>query len=180
MTILNPFPALQYPTLKLAILALLTLNALIYALVDTLTGALDAIVWLVLLVLYEVETNQNSLPISESALQATRNALIAVIVLVFFSYLLNGEWLDVLNTLLWLALIALMELEVRWQDLVTRHRMLFWLLTVTTFCGLVVTAALWFWQGAWLDGYDAVLWIAAFALVEVDIFRFLQRKPIST
>lgn len=177
MAIFNPFPSLQYPKLKLTILALLTLNAFIYALVDTFTGMVDAFVWLVLLLLYEVKTNQNNLPVSEAVLQIVRNALILIIVLVFFSYMFNGEWLDVINTLLWLALVVLMEMEVRWQNLVVQHRRLFWLMTIATFLGLVGTAGLWFWQGAWLDGYDAVLWIAAFALVEVDIFHFLKRRP---
>ena len=178
MALFNPFPNLQYPKLKLTILLLLALNALIYALVDTMTGTIDAIAWLMLLLLYEVETNQNSLPISANMLKFTRNGLIALIVLVFFSYLVTGEWLDVLNTLLWLGLVALLELEVRWQDLVMRHRRTFWLLTATTFCGLMAIAGIWFLQGAFLDGYDAILWIAAFALVEVDIFHFLERKPV--
>jgi hypothetical protein len=47
-------------------LLLLALNALIYALVDTLTGAIDAIAWLMLLILYEVETNQNNRAITKS------------------------------------------------------------------------------------------------------------------
>jgi hypothetical protein len=180
MALFNPFPNLQYPKLKLTILMLLALNALIYSLVDTLTGAIDAIAWLMLLILYEVETNQNNLPISAAMLKLTRNSLITLIVLVFFSYLFTGEWLDVLNTMLWLSLVALLELEVRWQDLVMRHRRIFWLLTVTTFCGLMAIAGIWFLQGAILDGYDAVLWIAAFGLVEVDIFHFLQRRPSSS
>ncbi|QPK65550.1 hypothetical protein IVG45_10075 [Methylomonas sp. LL1] len=173
---LNPFSALQYPKSKLLILALLTLNAGIYAVVDTLTSTIDAVTWLILLVIYELETNSNSLPLSEAMLHRIRTGLIAVIVGVFFSYLRGSEWLDVCNSLLWFALIAVMELEVRRPDIVMRHASLCWLLTLAIFAGLIAMAGIWLWQQAWLDAYDAVLWITAFGLIEVDIFHFLQRK----
>jgi len=173
---LNPFPALQYPKFKLAILVLLTLNAVIYTFVDTLTSTVDALAWLILLVMYELETNSNNLPISETIMQAIRYGLIALIALVFISYLSDSEWLDVANSLLWFGLIAMLEFEVHKPALVMRHGHLFWLLTLTTFIGLIAMAVIWLWQGAWLDGYDAVLWIVAFGLIEVDIFNFLKRK----
>lgn len=173
---LNLLSDLQYPKPKLIIVLLLTLNALIYALVDTLTSSLDAITWLILLVLYELEANDVRLPWDESILQTIRNGLIGLIVLVFFSYLLDGEWLDVLNTLLWFALILMLEMEVRRPDWVTRHRRLMWLSTLAIFIGLITVAGFWFWDGAWLDAYDALLWIAAFGFIEVDLFQLLQRK----
>jgi len=173
---LNPFPALQYPKFKLAILVLLTLNAVIYTFVDTLTSTVDALAWLILLVMYELETNSNNLPISETIMQAIRYGLIALIALVFISYLSDSEWLDVANSLLWFGLIAMLELEVHKPALVMRYGQFFWLLTVATFIGLIMMAGIWLWQGAWLDGYDVALWIVAFGLIEVDIFNFLKRK----
>ncbi|MDD5114868.1 MAG: hypothetical protein PHC94_12695 [Methylobacter sp.] len=173
---LSPFRAIRYPKFKLAILALLTLNAVIYAFVDTLISTVDALAWLVLLVMYELETNSNNLPISETIMQAVRYGLIALISLVFVSYLQDSEWLDVVNSLLWFGLIAMLELEVHKPALVMRYGQLFWLLTLTTFIGLIAMAVIWLWQGAWLDGYDAALWIVAFGLIEVDILNFLKRK----
>ncbi|MDO9160836.1 MAG: hypothetical protein Q8N35_07420 [Methylococcaceae bacterium] len=175
----NPFAALQYPKFKLAILVLLMLNTVIYAFVDTLTSTVDALAWLILLVMYELETNSNNLPIAETIMQAIRYGLIALIALVFVSYLQDSEWLDVVNSLLWFGLIAMLELEVHKPGLVMRHGQFFWLLTVATFIGLVVMAVIWLWQGAWLDGYDAALWIVAFGLIEVDIFNFLKRKTLN-
>jgi hypothetical protein len=173
---INPFPSLQYPKSKLTILVLLTLNAVIYALVDTPTSAIDAISWLILLIIYEIEANASELPVSEAALRAVRYGLIALIVWVFFNYLLEGEILDLINTLLWLGLIVMLELEVRWPDYVMQRKNRIWQVTMVCFVGLIVMAGIWLWQGAWLDAYDAVLWIAAFGLIEVDIFRFLQGK----
>jgi hypothetical protein len=81
LSMFNCFSSIPYPKFKLAILVLLTLNAVIYAIVDTLTSAIDAWVWLVLLVLYELEANDVA-PLAKNTLQGIRNVLLAVIVLV--------------------------------------------------------------------------------------------------
>ncbi|WP_415880196.1 hypothetical protein [Methylomonas sp. TEB] len=164
---------LTYPKYKLAILALLTLNIGIYAAVDTLTTAVDALTWVILLVMFELETVKAA-PFNERTLHAVRNVLIVVIALVFGSYVRDNEWLDVVNSLLWFGLIVLLELEVRWPALVERHRQAFWLVTVLVFIGLIGMAVAWLMQSEWLDAYDALLWITAFGVIEVDIFHFLK------
>jgi hypothetical protein len=171
----NKISALPYPKFKLAILALLTLNVFIYAINDTMTSTVDALVWVALLMMFELETLKAA-PIASRTLHRIRNALIIVIVLVFGSYIRDNEWLDVVNSLLWFALIALLELEVRWPSKVLQYPQAFWLATIAVFAGLVAMVAAWIWRADWLDAYDAALWIAAFATIEVDIFRFLQRK----
>lgn len=167
---------LQYPKSKLVILALLALNAVFFAFVDSLISTADAVVWLLLLLVYELESNDVPLPLSAAAMQQLRNLLIAVIVLVFFGYVFTGELLDALNSMLWFALVAMLEFEVRWPERASEYEKLFWLATILTFLGLIAMAGLWLWLGDWLDAYDALLWIAAFGFIEVDIFHFLQRK----
>ena len=167
--------ALPYPKYKLAIPALLTLNVFAYAILDTWVSAVDALVWLVLLVMFELETI-NASPLSARILHQVRNALIAVIVLVLVIYIHDSEWLDVSNSMLWFAVIALLELEVRWPDKVQKYEQAFWLTTIAVFTGLIGLVGAWIWQANWLDAYDAALWIAAFAVIELDIFRFLKRK----
>ena len=166
---------LSYPKFKLVILALLTLNIGIYAAFDTMTTAVDALAWVILLVMFELETVKAA-PFAESSLHAMRNVLIVVILLVFGSYIRDSEWLDVINSALWFVLIALLELEVRWPSMVARHRTGFWLMTIAVFVGLVGLVLAWLMRSAWLDAYDALLWITAFGVIEVDIFRFLQLK----
>lgn len=173
---LNLFTSLQYPKSKLLILGLLTVNALIYAVVDTVTTAFDAATWLILLVIYELESSGQKLPLTEPVLEKIRSGLIAIIVLVFFSYWHDSEWLDVANSLLWFALIAVMELEVRRPAMVLRNANLFWVLTIAIFIGLIVMAGLWLWHTDWLDAYDALLWIVAFGMIEVDLLHFLKRR----
>jgi hypothetical protein len=169
------FSYLPYPKFKLAIVALLTLNVFFFALVDTLISAVDALAWLILLVLYELEAN-NAAPMTKSTMHALRDVLIAVIALVFAGYVHDNEWLDVVNSALWFALIALLEVEVRCPDKVLKYRQNYWLATVTVFAGLIAMVLAWAWQSAWLDVYDATLWIVAFGSIEVDIFQILQRK----
>ena len=172
----NPIPALQYPKSKLLILALLCINALMYAALDSLNRGIDAVTWLILLVTYELETNSATFSVSAGTLDKIRTILIAIIIGVFFSYLNESRWLDVCNSLLWFALIAIMEVEVRRPDIVFKYATLCWVLTVSIFIGLISMAALWLHDRAWLDAYDALLWITAFGLIEVDIFHFLKRK----
>jgi hypothetical protein len=59
---------------------------------------------------------------------------------------------------------------------VTAHQQLFWQSTMLVFVGLLLMVVLWLWQGAWLDAYDGLLWILAFAIIEVDVFSFMQGK----
>jgi len=171
----NYFSSIPYPRFKLAIVVLLTLNVVIYAIADTLTSAVDALAWLMLLVLYELEAN-SAAPMAEKTLHGIRDVLIAVIALVFISYVHDSEWLDVVNSVLWFVLIALLEMEVRYPNKVFKYRQHYWLATVTVFTGLIAMVLAWAWQSAWLDVYDAALWIVAFGSIEVDIFQILQRK----
>ena len=97
LSMFNYFSSIPYPKFKLAILVLLTINAVIYAMVDTLTSAIDAWIWLMLLVLYELESN-GAAPMASNTLHAIRNVMIVVIGLVFVSYVHDREWMDVVNS----------------------------------------------------------------------------------
>ena len=77
----NYFSSIPYPKFKLAILVLLTLNAVVYAMADTLTSTVDELAWLMLLVLYELEASGVALT-TENTLHGIRNILIVVIALV--------------------------------------------------------------------------------------------------
>jgi hypothetical protein len=133
---LQNISTLRYPTFKLVVLGLLTLNVFIYGLTDTATKTLDALVWLVLLILYELETNKFATPV-DHWLPKLRSSLIMLIVLVFISYFNSKEWLDVINSILWFILIALLEIEVRWPDYTSRQPKAYWLAIVTVFAGLL-------------------------------------------
>lgn len=171
----NTLLALPYPKYKLTILALLSLNVFIYPLVDTWVSAVDALAWVILLVMFELETLKDFAP-NQATLHKIRNGLIVVIALVLIIYLFDHEWLDIINSILWFGLIALLELEVRHPEKVQEYGRTFWIANIAVFAGLMSLVGVWAWQGSWLDAYDAALWIAAFGVIEVDIFRFLKLK----
>lgn len=160
--------------LRIAIASLLTLNAVLYAALDSFVAAADAFAWLALLLSFELETAGLPSSIQEKTLHRIRNALLIIIVLVTFAYLLMGDVLNFANSILWIGLIGLLEMEVRAPGMVENHSKLYWLASVFVFIGLVAMVGISFWSGAVLDGFNNMLWIVAFALVEVDLFSFLK------
>ena len=172
--------ASPYPKFKLWILILLTINVFIYAAIDTLTTSADALAWVLLLLSFELEAQNKPICFSPNTLHNIRNALITAIVLVFLFYIHDNDWLDVINAVIWFALIALLELEIRWSATVAKYRYVLHSASIALFISLLGMVVCWLWHSAWLDAYDAALWIAAFALIEVDIARFLQirQEPV--
>ena len=41
--------------------------------------------------------------------------------------------------------------------------------TAALYSGLGALVLVWAWRGAWFDAYDAVLWLAAFATIEMNV-----------
>lgn len=162
--------------LRIGIALLLTINAVLYALMDSFVAATDAFAWLALLFSFELETAGLPSSIQEKTLHKFRNALLIIIGLVTLAYLVMGDVLNFANSILWIGLIGLLEMEVRAPAMVVSHSKLYWLASVFVFIGLIAMVALSFWLGAVLDGFNNMLWIVAFALVEVDLFSFLKFK----
>jgi len=166
--------------IKPALFALLAVNAVIYATAGRAAEGLDALAWFVLLVLFEMETrwpHWTRVARNAAALDLLRLAAAAGIAIAAAAYLREGEWLDAANAWLWIGVVAVLELEVRLPSLVTRNRTTINVISYMLFGALAAVALAWLAQGAWLDGYDAVLWIAAFALIETDLLR---RAPQSS
>ena len=160
--------------LRLTILVLLTLNSLLYALIGNLISAIDSFAWLALLLSFELETAAAPLPFDGNRLHQIRNGLIAAIVIVTLGYLFTGDLLNLINSGLWLGLLALLEIEVRDSNKLMENRMKFVAASFVIFTGLIAMVVVWGWIGSWLDAFNAGLWIFAFALIEIDIFRFLR------
>lgn len=164
----------NYPKFKLLLFLLLAINTLLYSLHDSLTSTLDAFAWLVLLITYELETLSKPV-IRLSWLRAIRNGILIVLVWVFFSYVHSADWLDIIQTLLWYLMIVLLELEVRWPAKVQQYPRTYSLATLGVFASLTAMVVVFALHSAWLDSYDALLWLIAFATLDVDILKFLKR-----
>jgi hypothetical protein len=168
----------SYPIFKVAVFLLLTCNAVIYALGDTPSGALDSFAWLILLALFEWETEFSErlrAGSATAAIHVTRIAAIVAIGAAAAAYVYEKAWLDVVNSGLWIAVVVLLEYEVRFPRLVARRTIGFLATATGLYAGLAILVVVWAWRGEWFDAYDALLWIIAFATIEMDVLRFSQR-----
>jgi hypothetical protein len=158
--------------LKAVLLALLTVNAVFYALGGTLSKALDASAWLLLLVSFEVEARFAGALSSGRwlvALRALRLVAGIGVITAAVGYVLEKNALDATNTVLWIAVVVLLEIEIRRPDLVRRARNAFSLTAYALYGGLAALVAVWLAEREWFDAYDALLWLIAYAALELNV-----------
>ena len=160
--------------IKPAIFILLAVNALLYAKAGRLSEGLDALGWFALLVLFEIETRwphrTRILPWT-AVLGLLRLMAAAGVTAAALAYLREREWIDAANAWLWIGVVVVLEFEVRAPVLAARMRRWITAASIVLYGALTLVALTWLVQGEWFDGYDAVLWITAFALIEMDLFR---------
>lgn len=170
---------------KWIIYALLAVDVVLYARYGRLTELIDTAAWLVLLLLFEWETGGWRLPARWlPALHGVRALASVAVVIAVVGYALEGVWLDFANEVTWLGVIALLELEVRLPASAERlHRLRRWTAGVLylALVGFLLTwAAMGFGdedpQAAWLDTWDALLWLIAFVVIELNVFGFDARR----
>ena len=165
--------------LKAAVFALLAINTAIFLSTGSLSEALDSVAWLMLLVLFELETGGIARTHGARIMKivrALRLCAAAALVAALVGYARSAEWADVTNVTLWCAVVGLLEFEVRWPAIFARHRAVFAAAAAFLYFGLATLAGLWLWRGEWFDAYDAVLWLIAFATLEMDVLGFIARK----
>lgn len=160
--------------IKPALFALLAINAGIYAIAGRFSEGLDALAWFALLVLFDIETRcprWTRIPRHAIALDVLRLLAACGVATAAVSFIHERQWLDAANAWLWIGVVALLELQVRAPHLATRLRKAGTACSLILYGALAGIATLWLVRGDWLNGYDAVLWIAAFALIEMDLLR---------
>ncbi len=206
-------PSPWYPRLKAVTFALLAGNTAYYVFSGTWTKALDALAWLTLLALFELETafdarfrarprdtlaerpvagtgakarcpqtagfaSNESARRAMAVIRGLRLVAAAAVGATAIGYAWQTEWLDAVNTMLWIAVVVLLESEVRNPDAVARHPTWFKATAAVLYAGLGALVLVWAWRGAWFDAYDALLWLAAFAMIEMDVLQ-LSRREVS-
>jgi hypothetical protein len=163
---------------KVALLGLLAWNTAVYVHSGTRSEALDSVAWLVLLVLFELETGFGG-RFGEgrmaTVLRAVRLLAAAALCVATAGYLQEKEWLDATNISLWIALVALFELQVRRET--HRNRAWFAATAAAMLAGLCALVVAWARRGEWFDAYDALLWLAALAVIELNILRRVPGAP---
>lgn len=169
-------------SVTIAIFTLLAVNAAIYAAAGRASETVDALAWFVLLALFFVEAR------CPQWTRVLRNAVIldllrliaaAAILWAAIAFVREDEWLDAVNAWLWIGVVAVLELEVRAPAWIQRRRRLVIACSAVLYAALAGVAVAWLLQGEWFDGYDAALWIAAFALLELDLLQRSSATPPS-
>ena len=167
-----PAPALR--RFKAAIYPLLAVNLVLYALLGRASEVLDAAAWVALLALFEIETAHAArlTPGRRRLVHLLRLGASAAVLAAAVIYVAEEEWLDAANAWLWLAVVALLEFEVRHPAAVTRRRGPYVAATAALYAALLALVPAWLWQSAWLNAWDATLWLAAFFAIELDVLGY--------
>lgn len=163
---------LWYPWFKAAVFGLLAANTAAYAATGTASEALDSAAWFTLLLAFELETGLGGRfaeGLLAAVLRGVRLVAAAAIFAAGIGYVLDSEWLDAANVGLWIAVVALLEFEVRHPGVTARHRAQFTAAAAMLYAGLAALVFAWLWHGDWFDAYDAALWLVAFATIEINM-----------
>jgi hypothetical protein len=163
-----------YPCFRAALVALLAWNTAVYLWSGTRSEALDSTAWLVLLLSFELETGRGERRIGPRVAlfaRACRLGAAAALVAATIGYVGEKEWLDAINMGLWVAVVALLDIQVRHPGIAARRRRVFTAAAAVLYSALAALVLAWAWRGEWFDAYDALLWLIAFAAIEMNIFR---------
>ena len=166
---------------KAAVFALLAWNTAQFIHTGTLSDALDATAWFVLLVLFELETGYGERIRGSvaTAVRAIRLAAAAAVCAAAVGYVREEEWLDAINSGLWIAIVVVLEIQVRYPRTAARRRLWFTTAMATLYAGLGALVFVWLWRREWFDAYDALLWLTALVVIELNILRGSRRNAHS-
>ena len=166
--------------LKTAIYLGITINVALFVRRGTPAEAAESLAWFALLLLFTIDFRYAKI-LSTSATHVLRVARLgasAIVIAAAVAYLQEAAWWDALDAWLWIAVVVLLELEVRLPALARRQAVTFrWCAAVlySSLCLLVIVFAK---RGAWFDAYDAALWLAAFAVIEQNALQTLRPASV--
>ena len=184
----KPRPARGFVVFKWCVYALLALDVLLYARYGRATELLDTAAWVVLVLLFEWETGGWRLPVAMRPLLHGARAVAALAVVVaVVGYAFEREWLDFANETTWLGIVALLELDVRLPRRFGRAHRLRRRASALLYLALGAFLLGWMIEGvaggaadAWLDTWDAALWLVAFWVIELNVFGWGARATRGT
>jgi hypothetical protein len=159
---------------KPALFALLAANTVYFVVFGTVSKGIDSVAWLTLFVLFEAETSfahRLRAPRARVTVRTLRLAAAAGVFAATIGYVFEDNVLDAANCVLWIAVVVLLELELRFPSVAERHRSAFNVAAAALYGSLASLALVWAVRGMWIDAYDAAIWLTAFATIELDILR---------
>ncbi len=172
-----------FAVFKCCVYALLALNVVLYGAHGTTTEQVDTAAWVLLLLLFEWETGGWGLRLQgRRAAHAVRALASVAIVASCVAYAVQREWLDFANAATWLAVVAMLELGIRVPATRRHFHRMRGVLTSGLYVALAALLVTWLvigldggGAGAWLDAWDAALWLLAFAVIELNVFGWARR-----
>lgn len=156
-----------------ALVVLLAINCAVYLLRGAAREAAESIAWFALLVLFCMEASARPHARSASVqavMRSLRLTASAVVVAAVYAYAAAEAWLDAANGALWIAVVILLETQVRCPSFALRERRAFTAIAALLYGGLALIPFAWLAQREWLAAYDAVLWLAAFGTIEMELW----------
>ena len=177
--------SVHFRLFKYSVYALLTFNILRFMLNGTAYEALDSLGWVILLGTFEYEsTSLDEVYASKYekwGLFAFQSLGYGLALFATWQYFANGDWVDLLNSVTWLLVCAVLAYDVyspgdyegsEWK---IRNA-----IKLSLYAVLVGVAVWWGYTGmqdgvglaGLLDFYDAALWIACFAVIELNVFDY--------
>jgi hypothetical protein len=160
--------------LKAALFVLIAANTFYFALAETPSKGVDSVAWFTLLVLLVAETSFSdrlSRPYAKAILRTLRLVAAAGVLAATVGYLFEENTLDAANAALWILVVILLEIELRWPAVVASSPRFFKTAAAAAFGGLGLLVVMWLSHRMWFDAYDAALWLLAFGLIELDVTK---------
>jgi hypothetical protein len=179
-------PQAAFRLFSWTVFTLLGINVLLFFSAETFTEGLDSLAWLALLLLFELETRRVPHEPGGSRrhplLHAGRNLAYLAIGWCAISYSLPGYVaahgrLDSLNAWTWIAIVLVLELDVRFAGQGGGWPRLRMASKPPLYTAVLAYALLWGLYGSWLDFYDALLWILCFFTIELQLFGVGASPP---
>jgi hypothetical protein len=88
-----------------------------------------------------------------------------------FNAVRQMAWVDVFNAVAWLLVVLVLQVEIlmqRAERLTHRWRHIFTITKVSLYLVLAGDAVYWTLYGAFIDSWDAWLWLLAFVLIDLN------------
>jgi hypothetical protein len=93
------------------------------------------------------------------------------VVVAAIGYIGENDWLDAANAWLWIAVVVLLEAQIRFGERLASYRVSVETVAAMLYLALGVLVFAWAWRKEWFDAYDAALWLLAFATIEMNVLR---------
>ena len=153
--------------LQYGLYGLLAINTAWFLLVAPWTKGLDSLAWFALL----MAASPGACGGLRGLVHLLRFGAVVAIVVSAYGYVQQQQWLDAANMALWILVVILLECELRFAQWVVTHRRLFTSSACVLYGAIAMLVPMWALRGEWFDAYDAVLWLIAFVLIEMDALK---------